>query len=449
MHSRCLLLMILLLYFATHAVAQEPANGQLQQSMIHTVSLNGWQDLSFDTYTDIALTNFTDSVRHEVEVKGLGMIGSNAVNLAFSSAALRNKFIDEEMKQSVAKDLSATNAFEYTVDMEAGYRFLAPSFILHSPSLISCSMRIGTVQQSTFTEDLFKVIFFGNAGYAGKTADFSGSYDLQYSYRQLRLGLQKQLLNKEVQWETGIGISYISAKKGHEILLHHATLFTEENGEYLDAVYNIEYHEADTSNHGTWQTDGRGVAADLLLSCLFHDGKSRLTLSANDAGLIAWNKHSLLYTADSALHFEGLEVNDLLVQADSSLFQFSGDTLLDKTGATVNNGTFTTAFKMRFSLVYFQKWSDRWMTVAGVTYRPLPDLMPLIFIQPQYVITDWLTAGCSFAYGGSAAFGLGFTAIIQVNGSFRLSVASQNVPGLVMPSQTTSTSLFLQASWQF
>ena len=116
----------------------------------------------------------------------------------------------------------------------------------------------------------------------------------------------------------------------------------------------MEYHEADTSNHGSLQTDGHGFAVDLLLSYLLNDGKSRLSIFINDAGIIGWNKHSLLYSADSSLHFEGVEVNDFLMQADSSLILFNSDTLLKKTGATVRSGSFTTALTMRFSLAIFK-----------------------------------------------------------------------------------------------
>lgn len=449
MNGRSLLYLFMILVCPAVAVAQEPEGEDGARKGQDSASFNGWHDLSFDTYAWIPITQFSDLALQEIIVKGNGMINSNAVNLSFSAAALRNRFIAEELKQAVAEDLAATNAFEYTIDAEAGYRFVAPKFFFHSPSLLSFNMKIGSVQQSTFTEDLFKVSFFGNADYAGQTADFSGSRDLQYNYRQLRLGMQKQFLHKANQWETGIGISYISAIKGQEILLHEATLFTEENGEYLDADYNMEYHKADTSNNGSLQTDGHGFAADLLLSYLLHNGKSRLTFLINDAGIIAWNKHSLLYTADSSVHFEGVEVNDFLTQSDSTIFQFNGDTLLKKTGATVHNGAFTTALALRFSLAYFQKWSDRWVTVAGITYRPLPDLMPLIFIQPQYVITGWLTAGCSFAYGGTAGFGLGLTGAVNLQEKFRFTIASQNILGIIMSAQTTSTSLFLQASYRF
>lgn len=449
MNARSHLCFFLLLFCTAEAVAQVGGGEDRVQKGQDSAAFNSWHDLSFHTYAWIPFTQFDDLASHEIILRGNGVISSNAVNLAFSAAALRNRFIGEEQKQSVAGDLAATNTFEYTVDAEAGYRLVARRFFLHSPSLLSFSMKVGSVQQSSFTEDLFKVSFFGNAGYAGQAADFSGSRDLQYSYRQWRMGMQKQFLHKANQWETGIGISYITAMKGHEILLHEATLFTEENGEYLNADYDMEYHEADTSNHGSLQTDGHGFAVDLLLSYLLNDGKSRLSIFINDAGIIGWNKHSLLYSADSSLHFEGVEVNDFLMQADSSLIQFNTDTLLKKTGATVRSGSFTTALAMRFSLAYLQKWSDHWLTVAGITYRPLPDLMPLIFIQPQYVVTEWLTTGCSLAYGGTAGFGLGLTGVINVHEKFKFTIASQNILGIIMPAQTTSTSLFLQASCRF
>jgi hypothetical protein len=169
----------------------------------------------------------------------------------------------------------------------------------------------------------------------------------------------------------------------------------------------------------------------------------------NGAGFIGWNKHSRIYSADSSLHFEGIEVTDLLHGNDSTLFQFNSDTLLNKTGTDVKQESHTTAFPVKFSFAYIRMLSEKWIATGGISYRPFPDLMPMIFVQPQYAFTPSLRAALSLAYGGTGGFQVG----LHVNGTLKhrlfLQAGSENILGIFIPKQTTSTSLFLQASVRF
>lgn len=444
MGYRCCLLLMVGMLVSFFSFAQNSINTKGRAA----VSLALWNDLSFNTAALIA-PQFKDSLIHELGIAGNGVISSNAVNLSFSTAALRNEFIDAEMKNSVAVNLAAQNVFEFSTSGEIYYRFIAPEFLFHSPALLSLSLKNGGVQQTKFTDDLFNVVFFGNAGFAGTTADFSGTRHQQYDYRQLRLGIQKKFFTPSAAWETGIGLSFLTAKNGSGLDLAHATLFTEQNGEYIDAVYEFTYMESDASNTGSLQVDGAGAAADIMIAYIPNGGKSRFIFYANDLGIISWNKNATLYSADSALHFEGIAVTDFLQDNDSAFFQFNKDSLLKETGTVTKSGSYHTVFPMRFSFVYFHNFSSRWMGKAGMTYRPYPDLLPMFFIQPQFMIAPWFTAGLSLSYGGTAKLGVGVLADAVISQRMHIRLASENLLGIVLPQQTSSTSLFLQAAVTF
>lgn len=390
-----------------------------------------------------------DSMHRLVALSAFGEIRSNALNLNFSVAALQNQFIDEAKKQSVSKKLDATNAFEYNTGGEFAYRFLAERFLWKRPAMISLSVGFGSVQQTKFTGDVFNVVFFGNAGYAGRTADFSGTKAMHYDFRQIKWAVQKKFERPLVQWETGLGLSLISAKNGYHLDLQRALLFTEENGEYLDATYRFVFEAADTSNHGFFQTDGGGFAADLMLSCTFAGGRSQFAAFIQNAGLIAWNKRSLHYNADSLLHFEGIEVQNFLQGTDTTFFQFNRDTLLNETGTHVSKATFTTALPASFTIVYVHAFTERWRAMAGISYRPFPDLVPLVFVKQDYAFNPWFSGGCSLAYGGTAGFQIGFLADAMLSRHFNIRIVSENIIGLFLPKETSSTSVFLQAAYKF
>lgn len=412
-------------------------------------AVSGWSNIDSDFGDLLLCQHFNDGSATELGIKGQSVISSNAVNLSFSVAALRNKFLDEERKQEVSQHLNPVNTFEFNTSGQLFYRFVCDSFLFQSPALISISFETGSIQQAQFTDDLFNVVFFGNAGYAGQTADFSGSEDLSFNYNELRFALQKKFKRESCSWEIGTGISFITGKYGSSVKLDHATLFTEQYGEYIDADYNFRYFVSDSSNSGRLQADGVGASIDASVSFLPGNKKSRCILSVNDAGFIGWNKNSRIYSADSSLHFEGIEVTDFLHGNDSTLFQFNSDTLLHKTGTDLKQESHATALPLKFSFAYIRMLNERWIATGGISYRPFPDLMPLIFVQPQYAFTPSLRGAFSLAYGGTCGFQLG----LQVNGTVKhrvfLQAGSENILGIFVPKQTTSTSLFLQASFRF
>ncbi|HUM46288.1 MAG TPA: hypothetical protein PLD84_05140, partial [Chitinophagales bacterium] len=105
MGYRCFLLLMVGMLVSFFSFAQ---NTSINTKGRAAVSLAVWNDLSFNTAALIA-PQFKDSLIHELGIAGNGVISSNSVNLSFSTAALRNEFIDDEMKNSVAVKLAAQN----------------------------------------------------------------------------------------------------------------------------------------------------------------------------------------------------------------------------------------------------------------------------------------------------------------------------------------------------
>lgn len=449
MNFRHYLLQIAGMLCCWSAVAQEFQDHQIAQPGAGRFDLTGWNDLTFNS-TDVGFPKlFTDSSAHEAGIRGGSEISSNSLSLAFSVSALSNNYLDEDLKNSVSDQLSGKNVFEYHAGAEIFFRFIAENFIGRSPALLSFGFRAGSFQQLGFTDDLFHVAFYGNAGYAGRTADFSGSEGLLYDYRQVRFGIQKKVSKASAVWEAGLGASILFAKNGSQVKVNEGTLFTEQNGEYLHAVYDFEYMVSDTGNKGTLQADGIGAAADVMLAWLSADRNSRMVLFVNDLGFIGWNNRTDLYRADSAIYFEGIEATDFLTGEDDALFQFNTDSILVRTGTSSERGALTTFLPFSLSLNYSNAFADRWMAGGGISYRPSVDLMPFFYAQPVYSFSRWFDGGVTLSYGGTAGFQLGILGQFSWGNQLQIRLASENIMGILLPYQSTSTSLFLQASVQF
>lgn len=408
-------------------------------------SMSGWNNPDFDPYDILLFDHFNYAAPRELGVRAGAFINSNAVTLPFSFTAIENNFIDDDKKNSVSQKLKAKNAFEFNLSGELFYRFETDSFLFHGPALYSITFRMGSIQQIKFPKDLFTLIFIGNAVFAGQTADISKTKALSYNFNQLRFGVQKAL-DAANNWRAGLGLSILTAKYGSAIQIDHGTLFTEQNGEYLDATYHFNYFTSDSSNSGKLQVDGIGASADFTLSYSGIDNNSTIILYANDVGFIGWNKHSLLYSADSSLHFEGLQINDLFSPNDSSLLHINTDTILKKTGTSVEVTKHATLLPFEFSGVYVRAINEKWIASAGISYRPFPDTVPLIFIQPRYFFTPNVRGALQLGYGGTNKFRIGLEFDAVVFKRIFVQVGSGNILGALIPKKTTSTSLFCQAS---
>lgn len=402
---------------------------------------------------EFSLTNFYGNeignhFQHEVGITSQVVLHSNAFPLSVSLALLNNKFIDEENKSDVANNLEKKNAFELCYDFRAYGSWIQDSFLFRGPAWYSVDYSLGNFNAGQFTDDAFKIIFYGNASYADKTADLSGTKTYLYNYSRIGFSAQKKFQGSKSHWETGAKISLLSIRSAIKAKMPHATLFTEQNGEYIDASYEFEYVTSDSSNHGTFSTDGIGSSIDLQLSWLNKEQTTRLSFYLNNFGIAHWNKQSQTFAADTAIHFEGLVVNNLFSEG-SSFIPFNTDSLLKITGTKETRGARTFLLPARLTFVYSQSLSKTLLLHTGISYMPYADLIPMLFVKPQWILSSSFQLAAVASAGGTARFGVGADALITIKKQFKIIFGSDNLLGLLIPKQTTSSSLFLQMAFQF
>jgi hypothetical protein len=406
-------------------------------------TLSGWIPIQF------SVTNLHTSPGPEVGASFDGWAHSNSINLPFNFALLRNDFIDDDTKQTASEDLHSKNVFEDGYNVRLFGSWGADTFLFKSPALLGVDYSFGNFSSGQFTDQLFNTVFYGNAYYAGQTADFSGSNEYNFQYSRIGFSLQKNFRSKKSFWQAGAKISLLGIHSATRLDMKQGSLFTEQNGEYLDASYNFEFTVSDSSNHGNLQSDGEGGAIDLLVSWMNQSQHSRVTVYVNDLGFAAWNKKSLNYSADTSVHYEGVEINNFLSHDDGPLFQYNEDSLIKYTGTKVNMGARTFALPVGFAIVYEQTLTHKMVLQSGISYRPYPDLLPLIFVKPKWIINRSFEVAAIASAGGTARYALGFEMMALLAHHYKIILGSDNILGIFIPVQTTSTSLFLQLSYQF
>lgn len=396
-----------------------------------------------------SLTHLHPEETRSVGVSVEGLVHSQSVSLPFSFSLLGNDFIDDELKETTSGKLQAKNVLEDGYEARFYGNWVQRNLLLKEPVMYSVDYSFGGYNSAWFTDELFNTAFYGNAFYAGETADFSGTRSYNFQYDRIGFSAQKEVKGERENWQAGLKLSLMSIHSALRLNMEHATLFTEENGEYLDASYRFEYAVSDTSNHGAFQIDGIGPVIDVMTSWSNKSERTRISVFINNLGMIFWNNKTLTYSADSSIRYEGIQAVNLLTPDDSSLFQYNVDSLLKYTGTAVSTGGTSFPPLLSFATAVNYRLSLNLMLQAGISYRPYPDLLPLIYVKPMWKVGRGVEAGAIASYGGASRYGLGFDLRAKVFEHIFMEAASENILGVFIPKQTTSASLFLRASYQF
>lgn len=396
-----------------------------------------------------SLTHLYGEGDNEAGVTTEAFVRSNAVELPFSISLLRNEFIDDDLKKETSDGLKNRNVLEEGYDLRFYGSWVQEKLLYKGPALYSVDYSFGSFTSAQFTEALFNTIFFGNAYYAGDTADFSDSRSHNYEYDRIGFSATKMAEGERSHWQAGIKLSLMSIHSATHVNLDRGWLYTEESGEFLSAGYDFEYSVSDSSNHGTFQIDGMGPVVDIMMAWSDAPHRWQVTGFINNLGTVFWNNNTITYYADSAATFEGISASNILSLDDSSVINYSVDSLLKYTGTSSAVGSKSFPLPVQFAAQCGYRLSAHWVIQAGMSYRPYPDLLPLFFTKARWISGRSFEAGSVLSYGGTARYALGFDVKAQLGSHVIIAAASENVLGVFMPSQTSSTSLFLQAAIKF
>lgn len=337
--------------------------------------------------------------------------GSNALTNEVFKGYLFNRFITEEMKNTVSKNLTDNNRMggEYNIVLGCS---------VHRDTLFGMSnvfYHIGLADiyhvDAGFSEDLFEVYFRGNKNYAAKTADFSDFNFNFLHYQEVKLGLSRNYINDSSVTTVYAGLNLIKGQQFQRIKANRATLYTDVSGEYIDADFNLQLNQSDSAKRDFFAFNGFGLSTDLAY---FYksDKKYFVSLSVKDLGFIQWNDKSSEIKADSTYHFEGIVSNDLFNFNDSVA---GGSTDLDsaylqpflnnhyyKTYTSVLPATFTATIGKEIKTA----GTGTLAVSANINYRINANYIPLTWLKISHASARHTVLSMDLAYGGYSGFSL-------------------------------------------
>lgn len=320
--------------------------------------------------------------------------------------------IDEAGKQKIADGLKNKNRLGSEYFFDGLFRLSSSNqpWFLH----LASHSQLAT----TFNRETAELILFGNAPYAGQTVALSPIEWISYNY--LSIGLQKQVGNIR------LGLDLLLPSQYHRWSVNNSSLFTAEDGSYLDLTMDLEYSRSDTNQTDGLSLNGWGAAFNL------HGEQGPWEFEADELGIMIFNGNSLIMEKQGTYRYEGGRIDDFQNPENLAFFE-SADSVIQEfknfTGQK-SHSVLTGALRLKYH------WDNYHIQLA---YRLNAFYLPQLSLQRHWEnskTTFWVEAGA----GGYALAFVG--AGMQWNwNSNHFAIFTKHLQALPIPMRTNGVSL--------
>jgi len=370
-----------------------------------------------------SLVDRPGTMGHVISLEAWGEQSANTVYNELLLGLLRGGFLDRDMRSRSLDETRQRSSLGY--DLGARIQWTGKDSLFGIAGLrpmVSFGHR--DVLGTRFTNDLFRIAFFGNASYEGGIADLSGSAHMGMRYQSLGVGVASADRRSYVRIELVNGQSMNASD------LPMAEVFTGVDGRVIDADLNARYWNSDTAGSGLGMSKGLGMALSGRWStkALSGDLPVEIGIAVQDLGFVIWDERSVRLSRDTIINFEGLVVDDLF---DLDGVFSDGEQLLDTFGLRYTTGSFRSLLPFRLSLNMDFTLGNGWYTGFLVQQVNLPGFAPQFTAFGAKRLGERTLVGAEFTAGGFGAVRFGSRVRHRFGERIWLSFGCSHLPGLV------------------
>jgi hypothetical protein len=383
----------------------------------------------------------TDVQKARIGVTADYFINASSFTNQFIGKFYKGGFIDVSLKDQISKRTKNSNRIgaELNYGIFAAFR-LDSLFKSNHFNLFFC-IRDRQHVDAHFSKDFYNVTFYGNAMYAGKTADLNAfSFNL-IRYQQFQIGLFSTKLDSGARW--GVGLSFLKGEQYYSVLARKAQLFTSPDGQYIDFDTDIEMARSNPANKGLNAMNGFGAGMDIFFEAPFQGslGSSKLTVSVADIGLIRFNDQSVYRKQDSLFHYTGFKIKSIFDLQDSLFLNTSQDSIQNKILPSKTRSV-TATLPSTLNLSLETAFGKNFHLTEGIRYIFNANSKLLAYVKASFYFNKSIVLSATAGYGGygNLNYGMGFGARLGTGLSFY--IGSQNLEGYLAPTKTAGQSAY-------
>lgn len=382
--------------------------------------------------------------KYSVGLYGNADYSSTAITSAFAENFLEGNYITDNLKQQVVSNLQTANRAGFSLNTALTGVLYNDSIGKHTFNFF-VALKDRNYVNASFPPDVFKIAFYGNASYAGETAQLSPFNFNDVSYQQLEVGsICTNLWGKA---KLGAGISFLAGQQLQAVNMSAGYLYTDPYGQYLQLTSNTKYNASDsTPGHNFF--NGYGASVDIYFSMPYKivSKPGVLSVSVNDLGFIKWNSHALSYNKDTTYTYNGVTINSLNDLQNAAINNLSKDSLQNKYFPRTAK-SFYTSIPTTVSIDTKTNLGKIDLEI-GAWYIFNANCLPYYYIQGNKAFSHHWYVNLQLGYGGYATYNasVGITKQIK-NTGIRLAV--NHLQGIILPGDLGGAGAFLAIEHSF
>ncbi len=238
----------------------------------------------------------------------------------FANRMLYGGYINEHQKNDWISNLDINNTLFTEISNGITYQ----RKFNNSKILFSITDR--NIARISFTDDLMKLILFGNYNYQGDTLNFDKTNFSFDRFQQIKMGYGKTFKVQKNYLTISTAFSYLNGNHHLSFVSENTSFYTSAFGTYNNLEYDINAFATDTNDFNLFTNNGNGIAFDFAIS--FENNEKKYTLYLTDLGYINWKESALKYNTDTSFSFSGFEIDDLL-EFNDSIIEAESDKYLE------------------------------------------------------------------------------------------------------------------------
>lgn len=399
---------------------------------------------STQTITSLFNENIRQGATNRITVDFDYASNSNAAPSGFVSALLFRKPITRALKDRVDNNMKSQLRFEDFMKTGITYRHYFKKW--DGEVFFNYSHR--QMRNVNASKQMFELLFYGNARFAGETVDLSNLRVQNYIYNQYTAGVKKRIDYGNYQMDFGVGLSFLQVINQQDISTKQASLYTAVDGDTIRINYDLTFNTAREGANTFFQRNGIGGSGDFHLGFMNRD-KWKLAIDVTDLGYMYFRDAPVNYSAAKTVEFRGIVIPDLLKFSAATFDTLNLDSAVRSYLPTKSNNEYSLFVPFSASVVFSKPLLNNKLVLSfGLQYRNLPKYYAYGFVKANYFIKPDMVFSVAGGGGGYSWFNLGVEFAKRWK-YFDFALGSSNLLGTVIPSHYTGMGLYLRMGTSF
>jgi len=335
----------------------------------------------------LVFANDSTSTKNIIRWTSEVIVESNSLTLDFSNRILFGGYINEFQKNQWTSNLGDNNNLFSEISNGLYYQNKFDN------NMIILSVEDRNLFRANFTDDLMKIVLFGNYDFQGDTLNFDNTNFCFDRFHQIKLGYARSFKLQKNELILKAAFSYLNGNQHFSFVSENGSFYTAPLGIYNDLEYDIKAFATDTANFDLFSNNGNGSAFDF--SACYKVSDKKYTIYLKDLGYINWNESDLSYATDTSYSFNGFEIDDLFEFNDSILKDHTSD-FIDDLKVDAEKSTLKSYIPASFGFKLEAKLSDNYFnsyeTGFNLKWQPYQDNM---LISVEKIIQGFFESGYS------------------------------------------------------